>query len=656
MPKIIHFIWAGGPKPFPNDSVIQAWREKNPDCQIILWVDKSTTSSSVFQQYKSKLHYQECGKEGPSLGTVLATRASPTESPPDMPLVVFEDIAKLFEDARKVLPKKLVEQAEACIRYEIERFHPNYGASSDILRYLILTTYGGAYFDSDVLVGKHPIPLNHFGENTYKVTGKTQGVLRVGNDAFVCSPGHQHMVGILKYALKSYQDEMFNNPDKYDVVSYVATMTPSKTGPDLVLTYMNEHMGVSYVKKLPPKECRLSTKCYTPTSANDRNWIGVPIKSCLFINDSLQVAQKSLRFECHTIGILRMAAHIRDIIESLQQPMIASLKLQISKIIINNFAEESLDLPVALKHAFIKTFGINIDEELLLRAIKAITEKYPKQQDKAVLVDHVLNFILKEKPFNNNLSLLVNALNGIYQLQPLIEIQPLYNYVMMLRSEFETVGISLLKEKKIEKLNFMDCCSILNELQPNRYGFSEVESRIGECLALRMLDISILETTKLSLLDKNDKFSQPFVKLLHSIQNSPEHHEYIHIVNTVNDCLTRIDMCFLRSNKNSDAYQALQDVKQDACKVQLMLLNTIKWWNECDKSPSNQVELKCRMHEIKAQAIDMEASYQRGRLKMGEYDSKIPGLLFALRDSAKEERMAAFWKRAENENNPQYKY
>lgn len=41
IPKLIHFIWAGGETPMTLDGigVVKKWILKNPDCDFILWGD-----------------------------------------------------------------------------------------------------------------------------------------------------------------------------------------------------------------------------------------------------------------------------------------------------------------------------------------------------------------------------------------------------------------------------------------------------------------------------------------------------------------------------------------------------------------------------------------------------------------------------------------
>lgn len=121
LPKIIHFIWAGGEKLLPNRSVesIKSWAEsvqEDPLCKIYLWVDQKTTSSTFLYKQEEEFFKNEKNIE-------------------------IQDV-EIFREASQY------------IAYELDRLRSNYGASSDMLRYKILYEYGGAYFDSDIYPGK----------------------------------------------------------------------------------------------------------------------------------------------------------------------------------------------------------------------------------------------------------------------------------------------------------------------------------------------------------------------------------------------------------------------------------------------------------------------------------------------------------------------
>jgi hypothetical protein len=92
---------------------------------------------------------------------------------------------------------------------------PNYGASSDLLRYLILWHYGGAYFDcTDVRSGE--ISLDKFlnsleneeNQPGFWVDSNSQGGGEIGNDTFIVEPKHPLMKQIYLQAIYSYSREV----------------------------------------------------------------------------------------------------------------------------------------------------------------------------------------------------------------------------------------------------------------------------------------------------------------------------------------------------------------------------------------------------------------------------------------------------------------
>ncbi len=105
---------------------IKAWAAKHPGFEVCLWVDKESTSPENLDKY-----YSEYGFDQDPKITLLD--------------ITEEGVVDEFS------------------RYHIDKLYPNYGASSDILRYNILVKYGGAYFDSDIEVNENTKPLNYDG-------------------------------------------------------------------------------------------------------------------------------------------------------------------------------------------------------------------------------------------------------------------------------------------------------------------------------------------------------------------------------------------------------------------------------------------------------------------------------------------------------------
>lgn len=195
IPRIIHFIWAGGAKIMPVTGLtnVIAWAKANPDFAVKIWIDSKTDPECIAK-------YQDAFT---SLGGM----------PPN---IIFNDIAE---------PGKTISSDE--IRYEIDHLCPNYGASSDMLRYNILFEEGGAYFDCmDVNPGRlvslmqtqlpdegvdanksvfsTPLAEHHLLMHMTKHTA-IRGVDEApGTEAMVCTPGNPDMRRIAEQAKDAY--------------------------------------------------------------------------------------------------------------------------------------------------------------------------------------------------------------------------------------------------------------------------------------------------------------------------------------------------------------------------------------------------------------------------------------------------------------------
>lgn len=194
IPKEIHFIWAGGEKIMPDDAIknVLAWSQINPEFNIKIWVDVQT-DPSCFAKYQHVLD-QHLGSATQNIS-----------------------IADITEQG--------VSTPE--IRYELDHLCPNYGASSDMLRYEILFKFGGMYadckdvypnpnqplhaiqfpehdpdeglnvFDTDL---SEPRILLHITPHSYLGHGKEAH----GTEAIICTPGHPIMKGLSVSARNAY--------------------------------------------------------------------------------------------------------------------------------------------------------------------------------------------------------------------------------------------------------------------------------------------------------------------------------------------------------------------------------------------------------------------------------------------------------------------
>ncbi|MBA3535918.1 MAG: hypothetical protein H0T84_04820 [Tatlockia sp.] len=308
IPKIIHFIWAGGEKLLPENNIarIKAWADKNPDFETFLWIDKKTT-------------------------TRLADYYS-----------IFE-----FNENPKIILKDITEEGvvDEYSRYHIDRLRPNYGASSDLLRYSILSKIGGAYFDSDETVDNETNPLNYEGlfdsdeEVILKITQFTQGRETLGNDAFICTPNHPLMINFYENAKIKHRipkDILYYSPYNFEETIFKMSWTIGTTGPESIVElclirdmlkkatqstgyYIDTiyNNGVYYQKKLKDSSLILDRSCYKSILSNEINWIHSVDKKCTNLDEAIQITLGSIHFEVNNIGFLRIDDHVSNIIKSL---------------------------------------------------------------------------------------------------------------------------------------------------------------------------------------------------------------------------------------------------------------------------------------------------------------------------------------------------
>lgn len=354
IPKLIHFIWAGGEKIMPHSALLNVanWARENPDFTVIIWVD-SVTDPTVHEKYNKKF----------------------TDLFSDQPLtnIQIRDIHEYGFD----LPE---------VRYELDSLWPNYGASSDLLRYAILHELGGAYFDcGDV----YPNPLNPLGniqftdEDSHKAVfneelSEPKLLIHVtphsairgakeapGTEAIICTPGHPKMQALLNTAQQSYDGMRWNH--KLLQYEYVPRLGPAPTStlPDSprpkehALPQKTHHSALFNKKKGPALKGSMKTdqhevekrramdtldltgpgmaiQCLSessrtvpqeylmPHDAEHRvDWVTLPKKHALSwvpmrivrhdYEQAIQSALGSIRFEADRMKLLNLNKHVEEV-------------------------------------------------------------------------------------------------------------------------------------------------------------------------------------------------------------------------------------------------------------------------------------------------------------------------------------------------------
>ena len=108
----IHFIWMGNPIKESDTRTISAWKREYPAKQIVLWVDKKALEFEGIKQFAQDN---------------------------DIRLI---DVEEIFTDEYSFGLSKY-------FQLEKNRLPPNWGAVSDMYRYLIIYWFAGIYSDTD---------------------------------------------------------------------------------------------------------------------------------------------------------------------------------------------------------------------------------------------------------------------------------------------------------------------------------------------------------------------------------------------------------------------------------------------------------------------------------------------------------------------------
>lgn len=347
LPKIIHFVWAGGSKQMPiaNQRRVRDWANQHPEFQIYVWVDYTSASGNTREEQKAyveKEYKKSLELENPDLGLLASCNNVKLKD-------VFEDLynSNTYAD----------DLAYKFFRYEIDRLSPNYGASSDILRYKILYELGGVYFDSDILVGQKKLDQNaNFGEleqHVIYIDPNSQDQGFIGNDAFIVTTKYNSIIQkILEECFKSYcappAIPIENFCRYYDNKEFITQSTLSRTGPQVVMGVFEDGRYSSYkyfdsFKEEQPIKYGCLIFALDPScrsiQANEQNWVGTGIRGALSKQEVLDKMINSSAIEYEYFKILRFNDHFYNYYELLNEFLSMDhfliklqQKLQISKV------------------------------------------------------------------------------------------------------------------------------------------------------------------------------------------------------------------------------------------------------------------------------------------------------------------------------------
>lgn len=319
IPKLIHFIWAGGKVLLKarNVEIIKNWATTHPNYKIFLWIDKKTAPEN-----KDLVEYYN---------------------------EVFKD---LNVECKDIEENKV---SSDLVRYEIDRIDPNYGASSDLLRYKILYSYGGAYFDSDINPGSDSLEkffkdkkfenpvifIDHLsqmpqppaqGLERFELEGNIKGTPKnygIGNDTFICTPNNPLIMRIVEEAEANYKNLNIALRVAYSSHN-IKELTIEKTGPTVVSHVIireevksrstNGKYFICQMNNISVEIHPVRCKDYELTSPikNFKDWLDVP----LLISNINEIYDKliaTIQFELEYLKIIRLEDHLRHLTQILKE-------------------------------------------------------------------------------------------------------------------------------------------------------------------------------------------------------------------------------------------------------------------------------------------------------------------------------------------------
>lgn len=177
VPKVMQFVWVGGPIPDKYIANIQKWSAQNPDYTVNLWIDTAATDPSKVVDAVKKAH---------------------------IPGVVVKD---LNGDAKRLLdhaPTKTFYQDE------VTGLHANYAAACDLIRLEILDVEGGVYIDVDTLPNPDE-PLGTIGVSEEIGFVKPPGPT---NDVLAAIPHSRFVEKVRDKAIENYKRAYFLERDE----------------------------------------------------------------------------------------------------------------------------------------------------------------------------------------------------------------------------------------------------------------------------------------------------------------------------------------------------------------------------------------------------------------------------------------------------------
>ena len=335
IPNVVHCIWAGGTTPLPPEGIIiiTEWASNHPNGKIYLWVDPQTSGKSyeeLLQQYKEIFNTR---------GISVVGSTSEAESKSNFAPIIVKDIR--MEGLRS-----------EHVDYELDKLEPNYGGSSDLIRYGALEE-GGIYIDCTDVHPNFPIEktnlLGSSNSHILVVDDLTQNATpdpsqlaifntkTIGNDTFIATRRNPLIKAIREEAEKNYNLRL---QEESKIIQYAHAshhpkiITISRTGPGLVQTVIGKDAEETLSSTRDPftlvKTCisgdvlikkarNTAIQLTNPSSRNTRLWLKAndhlpPIS----LEEARRKVFKAIDFEVQRFHYLRLEYHAETLARALK--------------------------------------------------------------------------------------------------------------------------------------------------------------------------------------------------------------------------------------------------------------------------------------------------------------------------------------------------
>lgn len=320
LPQIVHTVWAGGTDKITDDDLRVILRRAlaNPEWKQYIWVDEKTDPEVISSNY-----YKDAFAR----------------------LLQDEEFEKCGEEIKKkVLTNLFIQDIKALrdeyISYEIDKLTPNYGSSSDLLRYIILYIYGGAYFDTDVYAGTNTLDeipvkeadnyiiyLDHYPQHPrihQHLLADFEHFAAIGNDAFITTKNNPFVLELCNIAKRNYDLESNKISCAYGGKN-IKNITESRTGPLIVSNLMLQselvrgeaaHQHYRVWRDVNIYRLRDGKICLSmPAPDNESNWLNLRVVKKDY-KEALQRVAGTIAFEMKHFGVIRVDDHILDVLIS----------------------------------------------------------------------------------------------------------------------------------------------------------------------------------------------------------------------------------------------------------------------------------------------------------------------------------------------------